>query len=61
VKYAWIREPQGEFAVSSWWRVLEVARSGSSEWLGRPPSAPPDPEQPLQDKVQRYCAQGRGT
>jgi putative transposase len=41
--------------------VLEGSRSGYYEWLGRPPSAPPDTEQQVQDKVQRYVAQGRGT
>ena len=41
--------------------MLEVSRSGYYEWLGRPPSAPPATEQQVQDKVQRYFAQGRGT
>jgi putative transposase len=61
VKYAWIQEQPAEFSVRSWCRMLEVSRSGSYEWLGRPPSAPPDTEPQLQDKVQRYVAQGRGT
>ena len=61
MKYAWIQEQHAEFPVSRLCRMLEVARSGYYEWLRRPPSAPPDTEQQLQDKVQRYFAQGRGT
>jgi transposase InsO family protein len=61
VKDAWIQEQQEEFAVRSLCRVLEVSRSGYYEWVGRPASAPPDPEPQVQDKVQRYFAQGRGT
>ena len=60
MKYAWIQAQQGEGSVSSGCRVLEVARSGSYEWRGRPPRAPPDTEPQGQDKVPRSCAQGRG-
>lgn len=42
-------------------RMLEVSRSGYDEWLHRPPSTQTAADQQLQDKVQRYCAQGRGT
>ncbi len=42
-------------------QLLEVSRSGYYEWLSRPPSAQADADQQVQDKVQRYFAQGRGT
>jgi putative transposase len=42
-------------------RLLEVSRSGYYEWLSRPRSAQAEAEQPWQDKVTRYFAQGRGT
>jgi len=42
-------------------RLLEVSRSGYDEWLDRPPSANADVDQQLQEKVQHYFAQGRGT
>jgi hypothetical protein len=42
-------------------RLLEVSRSGYYEWLSRPPGAPAAADQALQDKITRYCAQGRGT
>lgn len=61
MKYAWIQQQQAEFRVSRMCRMLEVSRSGYYEWLGRPPGTQADAEQQLQDKVQRYFAQGRGT
>jgi putative transposase len=42
-------------------RLLEVSRSDYYEWLPRPPRPQPAADQQLQDKVQRYFAQGRGT
>jgi putative transposase len=42
-------------------RMLEVSRSGYYEWLPRPPRPQTAADQQLQDKVQRYFAQGRGT
>jgi putative transposase len=42
-------------------RLLEVSRRGYYEWLSRPPKPPADAEQEVQDKIQRYFAQGRGT
>jgi transposase InsO family protein len=56
-----MQEQQVEFPVSSLCRVLEGSRSGYYEWLGRPPRALTGTDQQLQDKVQRYFAQGRGT
>jgi len=47
--------------VSRLGRLLEVARSGSDEWLGRPPSTHTAAAQQGQANVQPYCAQGRGT
>jgi transposase InsO family protein len=42
-------------------RLLEVSRSGYYEWLHRPPHPQTAADQQVQDKVQRYFAQGRGT
>ena len=42
-------------------RMLEVSRSGYYEWLHRPPRPQTAADQQLQDKVQRYFVQGRGT
>jgi transposase InsO family protein len=42
-------------------QLLEVSRSGYYEWLSRPPRAQAQVDQEMQDKIQRYCAQGRGT
>jgi putative transposase len=50
-----------EFSVSSMGRLLEVSRSGYYEWLSRPPRAQAEADQLLQEKVQHYFAQGRGT
>jgi HTH-like domain len=61
VKYAWIQQQHAEYRVSRLCRILEVSRSGYYEWLGRPPSTHADVDQQLQEKVQRYFAQGRGT
>ena len=42
-------------------RLLAVSRSGYYEWLARPPSPHADVDHQLQEKVQGYFAQGRGT
>jgi transposase InsO family protein len=42
-------------------QLLAVSRSGYYEWLVRPPSTHADADQQLQEKVQGYFAQGRGT
>ena len=60
MKYAWIQEQHAEFSVTSLCRILEVARSGYYEWLGRPPRGQPDTDQQLEAKVKQYFAQGRG-
>ena len=52
---------RGEFSVSRLCRVLEVSRSGYYEWLGRPPRPHTATAQQVQDAVQRYFVQGRGT
>jgi putative transposase len=61
VKYAWIHQQRTEFRVSRMCRLLEGSRSGYYEWLHRPPRTQTAADQQLQDKVQRYFAQGRGT
>jgi len=50
-----------EFKVSRMCQLLEVSRSGYYEWLSHPPRTPADADQEVQDKIQRYFAQGRGT
>ena len=42
-------------------QLLEVSRSGYYEWLSRPPRVQAQVDQEVQDKIQRYFAQGRGT
>jgi putative transposase len=42
-------------------QLLEVSRSGYYEWLSRPPRAQAQVDREVQDKIQRYFAQGRGT
>jgi putative transposase len=42
-------------------QLLGVSRSGYYEWLRRPPRTQTAAEQQLQDTVQHYFAQGRGT
>ena len=42
-------------------QLLEVSRSGYYEWLSRPPRAQGQVDQEVQDKIQHYFAQGRGT
>ena len=42
-------------------QLLAVSRSGYYEWLSRPPRAQAQVAQEVQDKIQRYFAQGRGT
>ena len=61
MKYAWIHQQQAEFPVRRLCRMLEVSRSGYYEWLRRPPSSRTTADQQLQEKVQWYFAQGRGT
>ena len=50
-----------EFQVSRMCQLLEVSRRGYYEWLSRPPRAQAHAAQEVQDKIQRYFAQGRGT
>ena len=47
--------------MSRFCRGRAVSRSGYSEWLRRSPCAQAEAEPALQDKITRYCAQGRGT
>jgi putative transposase len=42
-------------------RLLAVSRSGYYEWRDRPPSTHAHGDQQVQEKVQHYFAQGRGT
>jgi putative transposase len=50
-----------EFKISRMCQLLAVSRSGYYEWLGRPPRTPTAADQEVQDKIQRYFTQGRGT
>jgi putative transposase len=61
VKYAWIQKQHAEFPVSRLCRILEVSRSGYYAWRGRSLRTHADVDQQLQEKVQRYFVQGRGT
>ena len=61
MKYAWIRQQLAEFRVSRLCRMLEVSRSGYYEWLARPSNTQAEADRQLQEKVQHYFAQGRGT
>jgi putative transposase len=61
VKYAWIQQQQTQFTVRRMCQLLAVSRSGYYEWRHRPPRSQTAGDQQLQDKVQRYFAQGRGT
>jgi transposase InsO family protein len=61
VKYAWIHQQHTAFTVRHMCQLLAVSRSGDYEWLHRSPRAQADIDQQLQNKVQHYFAQGRGT
>jgi putative transposase len=54
-------QQQTECSVSGMCRLLAVSRSGYYAWLHRPPRAQAEAEQQLQQKVQHYFTQGRGT
>lgn len=56
-----MHQQHAEFKVRRMCQLLEVSRSGYYEWLSRPPRAQSDADQRVQDKIQRYFAQGRGT
>ena len=56
-----MQQQHAEFKVRRMCQLLEVSRSGYYEWLSRPPSAQAQVDQQVQDKIQRYFAQGRGT
>src|SRR5262245_15091589 len=56
-----MQQQHAEFKVRRMCQLLEVSRSGYYEWLSRPPRAQADGDQEVQNKIQRYFAQGRGT
>jgi putative transposase len=56
-----MQQQQAPLKVRRLCQLLEVARSGSYEWLSRPPRAQAQVDQEVQDNIQRYVAQGRGT
>jgi putative transposase len=59
VKYAWLHQQPTMFTVRRLWRLLAVSRSGSSEWLRRPPRAQVEAEPQGQAKGPHYFVQGR--
>jgi putative transposase len=56
-----MQQQSAEFRVSRLCRMLEVSRSGYYEWLARPSTTQAEAEHQVQEKVQHYFAQGRGT
>ncbi len=56
-----MQQQQAQFQVRCLCQLLEVSRSGYYEWLSRPPRAQAQVDQEVQDKIQHYFAQGRGT
>jgi putative transposase len=50
-----------EFKLRRMCQLLEVSRSGYYEGRSRPPRTTTDSEREVQNKIQRYFAQGRGT
>jgi transposase InsO family protein len=56
-----MQQQQAQWKVRRLCQLLEVSRSGYYEWLSRPPRAQAQVDQEVQDKIQRYFAQGRGT
>ena len=61
VQYAWMAQQHDECRVSRMCQLLGGSRRGSYEWRSRPPRPLTAAEQEVQDKIQRYFAQGRGT
>ena len=61
MKYAWRQQQHAECKVRRMCQLLEVSRRGYSEWRRRPPRAQAQVDQEVHAKIQRYCAQGRGT
>jgi transposase InsO family protein len=56
-----MQQQHAECKVRRMCQLLEVSRSGYYEWRSRPPRAQAKVAQEVQDKIQRYFAQGRGT
>jgi putative transposase len=56
-----MQQQHTECKVSRLCQLLAVSRRGYYAWLSCPPSAQVDIDQEVQDKIQRSCAQGRGT
>lgn len=56
-----MQQQQAQLKVRCMCQLLEVSRSGYYEWLSRPPRAQAQVDQEVQDKIQHYFAQGRGT
>jgi putative transposase len=61
VKYAWMQQQHAVCKVRRLCQLLEVSRRGYDEWRSRPPRAQAQVDQEVQDKIQRYFAQGCGT
>src|SRR5262249_33056131 len=55
-----MHQQHAAFTVRRMGQRLEVSRRGYYEWRSRPPRAQAKVAQEVQDKIQRYFAQGRG-
>jgi len=60
VKFAWIKDHRGEFALEPMCRALGVAKSGFYAWVGRKPSAASQRRAALAGKVQAAHRASRG-
>lgn len=59
MRYAFIREHEDEFRVTTMCRVLSVSRSGYYDWRGRAPSAHTEANARLLECIRRVHAQSR--
>lgn len=60
MKYAWIHEHRGSYAIAIMCHVLEVSTSGYYESVGRPPSARAVRRERIRDSVRQVHAESHG-